>query len=94
MELILIMFFISTLSQAEKDKLQVVLVEFKSKYDHLFSNVSNISSSWSTKQWNITFNAGQKYGYQQGDFKVIGKEYSGKNLDWIDVDIAVGGKIF
>ncbi|MBK8641445.1 MAG: hypothetical protein IPN15_04240 [Saprospiraceae bacterium] len=25
---------------------------------------------------------------------MIGKEYSGKNLDWIDVDIAVGGTDF
>ncbi|MBK7305393.1 MAG: hypothetical protein IPI90_19605 [Saprospiraceae bacterium] len=57
--------FISTLSQAEKDKLQVVLVEFKSKYDHLFFNVSNILHLGQQNSWNITFNAGQKYGYQQ-----------------------------
>ncbi len=87
--------FITTLSQVEKDKLQVILVEFKSKYDHLFFNESKISSSWSTRQLEHTFECRSKNtDTSKGDFKVIGKEYSGKNLDWIDMDIAVGGKDF
>ncbi len=87
--------FITTLPQAEKDKLQVILVEFKSKYDHLFSNASNINSFWSTKQLEHNFQGrARNTDTSKGDFKVIGKEYSGKNLDWIDMDVAVGGKDF
>lgn len=69
-----------------------VLDKFKSKYYDLLHVDSDISS-WSSMQLEHNFQCKAKNtNANQSDFKIMGSEYSGKNLDWHDMDIKTGGK--